>query len=68
MSVYLIKGKGWRYDFTLDKQRYTEACFKTKTAAIRAIKFRASRMERERFLGRHGLLLRATSFPTRGWH
>ena len=36
MSVYSIKGKGWRYDFTLEKQRYTQAWYKTKTAARQA--------------------------------
>ena len=33
MSVYSIKGKGWRYDFTLAGQRYTEAWFKTMRKA-----------------------------------
>ena len=36
MSVYLVKGKGWRYDFTLKGNRYTEAWFKTKRAARQA--------------------------------
>ena len=36
MSVYLIKGKGWRYDFTLKGTRYTETWFKTKTQARKA--------------------------------
>jgi integrase len=36
MSVYLVKGKGWRYDFTLNRTRYTEAWFKTKAAARKA--------------------------------
>jgi integrase len=36
MSVYLVKGKGWRYDFTLQEIRYTEAWFKTKTEAKQA--------------------------------
>ena len=36
MSVYFIKNKGWRYDFTLEKQRYTQAWFKTKTEARQA--------------------------------
>ncbi len=36
MSVYLIKGKGWRYDFTLKGIRHTEAWFKTKTEAKQA--------------------------------
>ena len=33
MSIYLVKGKGWRYDFTLKGIRHTEAWFKTKTQA-----------------------------------
>ena len=36
MSVYSIKGKGWRYDFTLRGVRYTNAWFKTKKAALKA--------------------------------
>ena len=35
MSIYLGKGKGWRYDFTHKETRYTEAWFKTKTEASR---------------------------------
>ena len=36
MSVYLVKGKGWRYDFTQNGTRHTEAWFKTKKAAMQA--------------------------------
>lgn len=36
MSVYSVKGKGWRYDFTLKGQRHTEAWFKTKQEAKQA--------------------------------
>jgi len=36
MSVYLVKGKGWRYDFTLKGERYTETWFKTKREAQQA--------------------------------
>jgi integrase len=36
MSVYLVKGKGWRYDFTLRGERYTETWFKTKKEAVQA--------------------------------
>ncbi len=36
MSVYLKKGKGWRYDFTLKSERYTQAWYKTKTEAKKA--------------------------------
>jgi len=34
MSVYLVKGKGWRYDFTLNGQRYTQTWFRTKRQAM----------------------------------
>ena len=33
MSVYFVKGKGWRYDFTQKGTRHTEAWFKTKAEA-----------------------------------
>jgi integrase len=36
MSVYSVKGKGWRYDFTLKGTRHTEAWFKTKKEAAQA--------------------------------
>ncbi len=36
MSVYSVKAKGWRYDFTLNGTRHTEAWFKTKKAARQA--------------------------------
>jgi len=36
MSVYFVKNKGWRYDFTLNGQRYTATWFKTKREAVRA--------------------------------
>jgi hypothetical protein len=36
MSTYLVKGKGWRFDFILKGTRYTEAWFKTKTEALKA--------------------------------
>lgn len=36
MSVYSIKGKGWRYDFMLNGVRCTQAWYKTKTAAKKA--------------------------------
>ncbi len=36
MSVYLVKPKGWRYDFTLKGKRHTEAWFKTKQEARQA--------------------------------
>ena len=33
MSVYSVKGRGWRYDFTLKGTRHTGAWFKTKAEA-----------------------------------
>jgi integrase len=36
MSVYLVQGKGWRYDFTMKGTRYTNAWFKTKKDALQA--------------------------------
>jgi len=36
MSIYFVKGKGWRYDFTNKGTRHTEAWFKTKTKAKQA--------------------------------
>lgn len=36
MSVYFVKGKGYRYDFTMKGERYTEAWFKTKREAQQA--------------------------------
>jgi integrase len=36
MSVYSVKGKGFRYDFTVKGVRYTGACFRTKKEAKQA--------------------------------
>ena len=36
MSVYSVKGKGYRYDFNLKGRRYTAAWFKTKSEAKQA--------------------------------
>lgn len=36
MSVYFVKGKGWRFDFTLEGIRHTEAWFETKREAKQA--------------------------------
>jgi integrase len=33
MSIYFVKKKGWRYDFTLKGMRHTAAWFKTKSKA-----------------------------------
>src|SRR5436309_12878946 len=48
MSVYSVRGKGWRYDFIQDGQRYTAAWFKTKRAARRSEAERKEAIERER--------------------
>ena len=42
MSLYFVKGKGWRYDFTMNGKRYTKSWFKTKKEAKQA---EASRKE-----------------------
>jgi len=36
MSVYFVKGKGWRYDFTLKGTRHTKGWFKRKRDALKA--------------------------------
>jgi len=36
MSVYSVKAKGWRYDFTLNGTRHTRGWFKTKKEARKA--------------------------------
>ena len=36
MSVYLEKGRGWKYDFVLKRQRHQKGYFKTKREAQRA--------------------------------
>ena len=36
MSTYFIKGKGWRFDFTLRGNRFTSNWFKTKAEARKA--------------------------------
>jgi integrase len=36
MSTYSVRGKGWRYDFTLNGTRYTNAWFETKNKAKEA--------------------------------
>lgn len=35
MSVYFVKEKGWRYDFTLKGKRYTDQWYQTKREATR---------------------------------
>jgi integrase len=48
MSVYSVKGKGWRYDFTLKCERHTEAWFKTKKEAVQAEVRRKEELENPR--------------------
>jgi hypothetical protein len=36
MSIYSVKGKGWRYDFTLEGTRHTKGWFKRKQDAQKA--------------------------------
>ena len=47
MSVYSVKGKGWRYDFTMKGQRHTEAWFKIKREAVKAENKRKKEVERQ---------------------
>ena len=60
MSIYLIKGKGWRYDFILKGTRYTETWFETKTKAKQAEAKRREELKKpregNRDPNRHGLL------------
>ena len=37
MSIYSVKGKGWRYDFTLEGTRHTKGWFKRKQDAQKAV-------------------------------
>jgi len=36
MSIYEVKGSGWRYDFTYQKKRYTSTFLRTKREAMQA--------------------------------
>ena len=45
MSVYSVKGKGWRYDFNLKGTRYTGAWFRTKNEAKQAAAKRKEELE-----------------------
>ncbi len=47
MSVYSVKGKGWRYDFTMKGQRHTEAWFKIKREAVKGENKRKKVVERQ---------------------
>src|SRR5512139_840395 len=48
MSTYLRRGRGWRYDFTLEGTRYTSTWFKTKTEAKQAESKRREEMRSSR--------------------
>lgn len=45
MSIYLVKGKGWRYEFQKSKLRYTKSGFKSKAEAKRAEAERRKELE-----------------------
>ncbi|MBF0439939.1 MAG: tyrosine-type recombinase/integrase [Magnetococcales bacterium] len=45
MSIYFVAKKGWRYDFTLQGRRQTEAWFKTKAEAKKAEAQKRKEME-----------------------
>jgi hypothetical protein len=45
MSVYSVKGKGWRYDFIQKGTRYTGSWFKTKNEAKQAMAKRKEELE-----------------------
>ena len=45
MSIYSVKGKGWRYDFILKGTRYTGAWFRTKNEAKQAAAKRKEELE-----------------------
>jgi site-specific recombinase XerD len=45
MSVYSVKGKGWRYDFTLMGTRHTKGWFKTKKDAQAAETYRREELK-----------------------
>ena len=51
MSIYFIKGKGWRYDFTQNEQRHTKAWFKTKKVARQAEAEKRKEVKRNRTQG-----------------
>ena len=46
MSVYLVRGRGWRFDFTLKGIRQTGAWYKTKTEARKAETERRDELKR----------------------
>ncbi|RJR44001.1 MAG: site-specific integrase [Desulfobacteraceae bacterium] len=48
MSSYFVKGKGWRYDFTLKGTRHTGSWFKKKTEARTAEEARREELVRPR--------------------
>jgi hypothetical protein len=46
-SIFQKRAKGWRYDFTLNGTRFTEAWFKTKQEARKAEMTRKEEIERQ---------------------
>ncbi len=48
MSVFLEKGRGWKYDFFLRKKRYVNGYFKTKSEARQAEALRKEEMRNPR--------------------
>ncbi|WP_130471648.1 tyrosine-type recombinase/integrase, partial [Candidatus Magnetaquicoccus inordinatus] len=50
MSVYLVKGKGWRYDFTKNGVRHTATWFRLKADAQKAEAKKREELEQEQEL------------------
>jgi len=46
MSLYLVKGKGWRYDFTQNGIRHTGTWFKTKKEAAKSEAIRKEELQK----------------------
>ena len=45
MSVYSVKGKGWRYDFILNGTRHTRGWFKLKREAVKAATLKKEKLK-----------------------
>ncbi|MGA1826284.1 MAG: tyrosine-type recombinase/integrase [bacterium] len=45
MSIYFRKGRGWKFDFTLQNKRYTSTYYKTKSEAKKAEAQRKEKIE-----------------------
>ncbi|GKT10641.1 site-specific integrase [Desulforhabdus sp. TSK] len=63
MSVYSVKGRGWRYDFTLRGERHTEAWFKTKKEAVQAEAKRRQELENPKPVEQQMTLQTVTEIP-----